>query len=107
MKVHLVRSVLPKIDVGGNSGPCNGKRSPCEFCKLMKKTSTYKNRNSDEIYHIHKPLICNSKNTVYLLECDKCWKQNTGSSELRYRSNNYNSTHHEFKKKKVSKETLT
>ena len=73
----------------------------------MKKTSTYKNRNSDEIYHIHKPLICNSKNTVYLLECDKCWKQNTGSSELRYRSNNYNSTHHEFKKKKVSKETLT
>ena len=42
LKDHLVRSVLPKIDVAGNSGPCGGKRPPCELCKLMKKTSTFK-----------------------------------------------------------------
>ena len=30
----------------------------------MKKTSTFKKRNSEEIYHIHKPLNCNFKNTV-------------------------------------------
>ena len=64
LKDYLVRSVLPKIDVAGNSGPCGGKRPPCELCKLMKKTSTFKKRNSDKIYHIHKPLSCNSKNTV-------------------------------------------
>ena len=93
LKDHLERSVLPKIDVAGNSGPCGEKRPPCELCKLMKKTSTFKKRNSDEIYHIHKPLNCNSKNTVYLTECNQCWKQYTGSpkTKFRYRANNYES----------------
>ena len=53
LKDHLVRSVLPKIDVAGNSGPCSGKRSPCELSKLMKKTSIFKKQNSDETYNIH------------------------------------------------------
>ena len=109
LKDHLVRSVLPKIDVAGNSGPCGGKRPPCELCKLMKKTSTFKKRNSDEIYHIHKPLNCNSKNTVYLIESNQCWKQCTGGSKtkFRYRANNYKSTHRKFKnEKQVSKEAL-
>ena len=64
LKDHLVRPVLPKIDVADKSGPCCGKRPPCELCKQMKKTSTFKKRNSEEIYHIHKPLNCNFKNTV-------------------------------------------
>ena len=81
LKDHLVRSVLPKIDVAGNSGPCGGKRPPHKLCKLMKKTSTFKERNSDEIYQIHKPLHCNSKNTLYLTECNHCWKHYTGSSK--------------------------
>ena len=38
LKDHLVRSVLPKTDVVDNSGPCGGKRPPCELYKLMKKT---------------------------------------------------------------------
>ena len=42
LKDHLVRLVLPKIDVAANSGPCGGKKPPCELCKLMKKTSTFK-----------------------------------------------------------------
>ena len=109
LKDHLVRSVLPKIDEAGNSGPCGGKRPPCELCKLMKKTSTFKKRNSNEIYHIHQALNCNSKNTVYLIECNQCWKQYTGSSKtkFRYRANNYKSTHRKFKnKKQVPKKTL-
>ena len=40
LKDDLVRSVLPKIDETGNSGPCGRKRPPCELCKLTKKTST-------------------------------------------------------------------
>ena len=75
----------------------------------MKKTSTFKKRNSNEIYHIHQALNCNSKNTVYLIECNQCWKQYTGSSKtkFRYRANNYKSTHCKFKnKKQVPKEAL-
>ena len=53
LKKYLIRSVLPKIDVAGNCDPCRWKRPPCKFCKLMKKTSTFKKRNSDNIYHIH------------------------------------------------------
>ena len=90
-----------KQDVAGNSSPCGEKRPPCELYKLMKKTSTFKKGNSDEIYHIHKPINCNSKNTVYLLECNQCWKQYTGSSKtkFRYMANNYESTHRKFKNK--------
>ena len=75
----------------------------------MKKTSTFKKRNSEEIYHIHKPLNCNSKNTVYLIERNHCWKQHTGSSKtkFRYKADNYKSTHPKFKnKKQVPKEAL-
>ena len=98
----MVRSVLPKTDVAGNSGLCGGKRPPCELYKLMKKTSTFKKRNLDEIYHIHKPLNCNSKNTVYLIECNQCWKQYTASSKTKlcYRANNNKSTHCKLKNKK-------
>ena len=68
----------------------------------MKKISTFKKWNSDEIYHIHEPLNCNSKNAVYLIEYNQCWKQYTGSSKIkfRYRANNYKSTHDKFKNKK-------
>ena len=77
--------------------------------KLIKKTSTFKKRNSDEIYHIGKPVNWNSKKTVYLIECNQCWKQYTGSSKtkFRYRANNYKSTHRKFKnKKQVPKEAV-
>ena len=76
---------------------------------MMKKPPTFKTRNSDEIYHIHKPLNCNSENTVYLIECNHCWKQYTGSYKTKfcYRANNYKSTHRKFKnKKQVLKEAL-
>ena len=79
LKNHLVRSVLSKIDAAGNSSPCGAKRPPSEMWKLMKKTSFFKKRNSDEIYHIN----CNFKNTVYHIECNQCWKQYTGSSKTK------------------------
>ena len=106
MKDHLVGCILPKIDVADNSGPCVGKMPPCELCKLMKKT--FKKRNSDETYHIHKPLNCNSKNTVYLIEYNQSCKQHTGSSKTKfcYRANNYKSTHCKFKIKETLKQKI-
>ena len=64
-------------------------------------TSTFKKRNSDEIYHIHKPRYCNSKKTVYLIEHNQCCEQYTGSSKtkFRYKANNYESTYRKFKEK--------
>ena len=104
LKNHLARSVWSKIDAAGNSSPCGAKRPPSEMWKLMKKTSFFKKRNSDEICHIHKPLNCNSKNTFYQTECNQCWKQYTGSSKTKscYRANNYTnkSTHRKSKNKK-------
>ena len=70
MKDHLVSLVLPKTEVAGISGLCDGKRPHCDLCKLMKKTLTFKKQNSDEIYYIHKRLNRNSKDTVYLIECN-------------------------------------
>ena len=75
----------------------------------MKRTSTFKKPNSYEIYHIHKSLNCNSKNTIYLIECNQCWKQYTGNSKtkFRYRAINYKSTRYKIKnKKEVPKEAL-
>ena len=65
LKDHLVRLVLPKIDVASNSGPYGGKRPPCELCKLMKKTSIFKKRNSDKTYNIHQAL--KAPKTQYIL----------------------------------------
>ena len=62
-----------------------------------------------KLYCIHKPLNCNSKNTVNLIECNQCWKQYTGSSKTMfcYRGSNFKSTDHKFKNKKlVPKEAL-
>ena len=70
----VVSSVLPKIDVAGNSGPCGGKRLFLEFYKLTNKNFNFKKQKSEKIYHIHKPLNCHSKSTVYLIECNQCWK---------------------------------
>ena len=109
MKDYFVSSVASKINVVDNSGPCGGKRPHFDLCKVLKKTSTFKKRNSDQIYHNHKPLNSSSKNTVYLVECNQCWKQYTGSSKtkLRYRVNNYKSTHRKLKnKKQVPKRAL-
>ena len=74
-----------------------------------KKLQLLKSEILTEIYHINQALNYNSKNTVYLTECNQCWKQYIGSSKtkFRYRANNYKSTHRKFKnKKQVPKEAL-
>ena len=77
LKDYLVRSVLPKIDVAGNSGPCGRKRPPCELCKLMKKIQLLKSEIQTEFITFTNHLIAipNSKETVYLTEYNQCWKQ--------------------------------
>ena len=66
LKDHLVRSVLPKVDVAGNSGPCGGKRPPCELCKLMKKLQLFKSEILTKFITFTNHLIAIPK-TQYIL----------------------------------------
>ena len=41
LKDHFIRSVLPKVEVVGNSGQSDGKWPPGKLCRLIKETSTF------------------------------------------------------------------
>ena len=101
LKAHLVRSQLPDLDEVGRSKPCGGKRPPCHLCENMKDTCTFKSKHLNEVHTINKKYNCNSKMTVYLIECDE---QYTGSTKTKFRSraNNYKSIQRKF----VNKETV-
>ena len=70
----------------------------------MKDTWTFKNKHVDEIHKINKKYNSNSKMTVYLIECQICGEQYTGSTKTKCRSraNNYKSTQRKF----MNKETV-
>ena len=75
----------------------------------MKKISTVRKLSPDDIYHIGKSLDCNSKNTVHLIESNRCGKGCTGSSKTKFcsRVSKCKSTHCKFKnKRQVSKEAF-
>ena len=90
LKAHLTRSQLPDLDEVGRSKPCGGKRS-CHLCENMKDTCTFKGKHLNEVYKINKKYNCNSKMAVYLIECEICGEQYTGSTKTKFRSraNNY------------------
>ena len=104
LKAHLVRSQLPDLDEVGRSKPCGGKRPPCHLCENMKDMCTFKSKHLNEVHKIDKKYNCNSKMAVYLIECEICGEQYTGSTKAKFRSraNNYKSTQRQF----VNKETV-
>ena len=82
VKAHLVRSQLPNLDEVRRSKPCGGKRPPCHLCENMKDTCTFKSKHLNEVYKINKKYNCNSKMAVYLIECEVCGEQYTGSTKV-------------------------
>ena len=93
LKNHLVRTVLPKINVEGTSKPCWGKKRSCEICKSVNDTSHFKRRDTDETFNILKgPLDCNSNHVIYLFECKQCQYRfpyvSSIKTKFRYRINN-------------------
>ena len=109
LKAHLVRSQLPDLDEVGRSKPCGGKRPPCHLCENMKDTCTFKSKHLNEVHKINKKYNCNSKMAVYLIECEICGEQYTGSTKTKFRSraNNYKSTQIKFvNKEAVPKQAL-
>ena len=109
LKAHLVRSQLPDLDEVGRSKPCGGKRPPCHLCENIKDTCTLKKKHLNDVNKINKKYNCNSQVAVYLIECEICGEQYTGSTKIKFisRANNYKSTQRKFvNKEAVLKQAL-
>ena len=75
----------------------------------MKNTCTFNSKHLNQVHKINKKYNCNSKWTVYLIECEICGEQYTGSTKAKFRSkaNNYKSTQRKFvNKEAVPKQAL-
>ena len=103
VKAHLVKSQLPDLDEIRRSKPCGGKRPPCHLCGNMKDKCTFKSKHLNEVHKINRKYNCNSKMAVYLIECEICGEQYTGSTKTKSRSraNNYKSTQRKFVNKEA------
>ena len=100
---------MPDLDEVGRSKSCGGKRPPYHLCENMKDTCTFKSEHLNKVHKINKKYNCNSKKTVYLIECEICGKQYTGSTKTKFRStgNNYKNTQRKFvNKEAVPKQAL-
>ena len=69
----------------------------------MKNTSTFKSKDSSEVYQIKKNFNCNYKMVVYLIDCTDFGKQYNGSTVTKFcaRANNYKNTHRNFRKEQI------
>ena len=96
LKAHLVKSQLPDKDEVGRSKPCG--EPLCHLCENMKDTCTFKSKHLNEVHKINKKYNCNSKMAVYLIECEICGEQYTGSTKTKFRprENNYKSMQKSF-----------
>ena len=109
LKAHFVRSQFPDLDEVGRSKPCGGKRPPCHLCENIKDTCTLKKKHLNDVNKINKKYNCNSQVAVYLIECEICGEQYTGSTKIKFisRANNYKSTQRKFvNKEAVLKQAL-
>ena len=98
VKAHLVKSQLSDLDEVGRSK-----------CENMKDTCTFKGKHLNEVHKINKKYNCNPKMAVYLIECEICGEQYTGSTKTKFRSrsNNYKSMQRKFvNKQAVPKQAL-
>ena len=75
----------------------------------MKDKCTFKSKHLNEVYKINKKHNCNSKMTVYLIECEIFVEQYTGSTKTKFmsRANKYKRTQRKFvNKEAVPKQAL-
>ena len=89
LKNILVRAKVPQNkEVEGGCQGCGSKR--CGVCQFINKTNTFED-SSGILYSIKDNLNCNSKMSIYLVQCKICKKQYVGSAstKFRLRFNNY------------------
>ena len=95
---YLVRAKLYPLERTAGSCKCYGKR--CEVCENVTETSTFTSTATQNTYKINHQFNCSEKCLVYLLTCNKCFKQYVGQTvdEFRRRWNNYKSNDRKFQR---------
>ena len=109
IKITLFGLCYPRLMRKADPTRVRGKKRSYEICKSVYDTSHFKRRETDEAFNILKGLFdCNSNQIIYSFECKQCqycspYESGT-KTKLRYRINNYKSTHRKFRKKYVEKD---
>ena len=93
-----MREKIPQIKNKGLCGPC--KRSRFEIYEHIVPTRNFKSFTTKRTYEIRPGnLNCSSKNVVYLMSCNICYKQfNRSSEEFRARFNHCKCVHRNYSK---------
>ena len=93
---YLVRTKLYPLERTVGSCKCYGKR--CEVCGNVTETSTFTSTATQNTYKINHQFNCSKKCLVYLLTCNKCFKQYVAQTvhEFRRTWNNYKSNDRKF-----------
>ena len=73
---YLVRAKLYPLERTAGSCKCYGKR--CEVCENVTETWTFTSTGTQNTYKINHQFNCSEKCLVYLLTCNKCFKQYVG-----------------------------
>ena len=101
LKSHLEREILAQILMRlADADHAVEKDLIFQLCSYMKNTSTFKSKNSNEVYQITINVNCNSKIVAYLIDCRICGKRYNGSTVTKFpaRANNYKNTHPLFQR---------
>ena len=98
LRSYLVRAKLYPLERTIGSCKCYGKR--CEVCDNVTETPTFTSTVTQNTYKINHQFTCSKKCLVYLLTCNKCFKQYVGQTvdEFRRRWNNYKSNDRKFQR---------
>ena len=93
-----LRAKLYPLERTAVSCKCFGKR--CEVCGNVTETSNFTSTATQNTYKINHQFNCSEKCLVYLLTCNKCFKQYVGQTvdEFRRRWNNYKSNDRKFQR---------
>ena len=81
LNAYLVRSQLPDLDEVSRSQPCGGRRPPRHLGENIKSMCIFKSKHLNEVHKINKKYHCNSKMAIYLIECEICGEQYSGSTK--------------------------
>src|SRR5690606_23197789 len=93
---YLVKSRIDvkKQEFTGSQGCCNIRpNSRCQICKHMPLTKHINSSDNSFVFEIRGNFNCNSKNVVYVFECNVCHMQYVGETQniFRERFNNHKS----------------
>ena len=58
---------------------CNDRR--CKVCEILIEGKVFKFKNCHTEFEVKRNFTCNSKNVVYVIQCDRCKEEYIGSTQ--------------------------